>query len=92
MWLTGRLMPDFRTIANFRMDNGPAIRRVCRQFIVLCRQLNLFTQALVAIDGSKFKAVNNRDKNFTSAKMQTREKASGLDWDIRGARSTISRI
>jgi transposase len=46
MWLTGRLMPDFKTIANFRKDNGPAIRRVCRQFIVLCRQLNLFTQAL----------------------------------------------
>ena len=66
MWLTGRLMPDFKTIANFRKDNGKAIRRVCRQFIVLCRELNLFTQALVAIDGSKFKAVNNRDKNFTS--------------------------
>jgi transposase len=72
MWLTGRLMPDFKTIANFRKDNGPSIRRVCRQFIVLCRQLNLFTQALVAIDGSKFKALNNRDKNFTSAKMQRR--------------------
>jgi transposase len=72
MWLTGRLAPDFKTIANFRRDNGPGIRKVCRQFIVLCRQLNLFTQALVAIDGSKFKAVNNRDKNFTSAKMQRR--------------------
>src|ERR1035438_2250334 len=72
MWLTGRLMPDFKTIANFRKDNGPAIRRVCRQFIVLCRQLNLFRQALVAIDGSKFKAVNNRDKNFTAAKMKRR--------------------
>ena len=72
MWLTGRLRPDFKTIANFRRDNGPAMRKVCRQFIVLCRQLNLFTQALVAIDGSKFKAVNNRDKNFTSAKMQRR--------------------
>jgi transposase len=72
MWLTGRLMPDFKTIANFRKDNGAAIRQVCRQFIVLCRQLNLFTQALVAIDGSKFKAVNNRDKNFTSAKMKRR--------------------
>jgi transposase len=70
MWLTGRLMPDFKTIANFRRDNGKAIRQVCRQFIVLCRQLNLFTQALVAIDGSKFKAVNNRDKNFTPAKMK----------------------
>src|SRR6476620_10147181 len=72
MWLTGRLMPDFKTIANFRKDNGPAIRQVCRQCIVLCRQLNLFTLALVAIDGSKFKAVNNRDKNFTSAKMKRR--------------------
>jgi transposase len=72
MWLTGRLMPDFKTIANFRKDNGKAIRRVCRQFIVLCRQLNLFSQALVAIDGSKFKAVNNRDKNFTTAKMKRR--------------------
>ncbi len=72
MWLTGRLMPDFKTIANFRKDNGRAIRQVCRQFIVLCRQLDLFTQALVAIDGSKFKAVNNRDKNFTSAKMKRR--------------------
>ncbi len=72
MWLTERLRPDFKTIANFRKDNGPAIRKVCRQFIVLCRQLNLFTQALVAIDGSKFKAVNNRDKNFTAAKMQRR--------------------
>jgi transposase len=72
MWLTGRLMPDFKTIANFRKDNGRAIRQVCRQFIVLCRQLNLFAEAIVAIDGSKFKAVNNRDKNFTPAKMQRR--------------------
>jgi len=72
MWLSGRLMPDFKTLANFRKDNGLAIRNVCRQFIVLCRQLDLFTQAIVAIDGSKFKAVNNRDKNFTVAKMQRR--------------------
>jgi transposase len=72
MWLIGRLTPDFKTIANFRKDNGRAIRQVCRQFIVLCRRLNLFAQAIVAIDGSKFKAVNNRDKNFTSAKMQRR--------------------
>jgi transposase len=72
MWLTGRLMPGFKTIANSCKDNGTAIRRVCRQFIVLCRQLDLFTQALVAIDGSKFKAVNNRDKNFTPAKMKRR--------------------
>jgi len=72
MWLTGRLMPDFKTIADFRRDNGPAIRAVCTQFVTLCRRLNLFTQAIVAIDGSKFKAVNNRDKNFTRAKVQKR--------------------
>ena len=72
MWLTGRLMPDHKTIANFRKDNGPAIRQVCRQFVVWCQQLNLFSEALVAIDGSKFKAVNNRDRNFTSAKLQRR--------------------
>jgi len=72
MWLTSRLMPDFKTIADFRKNNGKAIRAVCREFVVLCRQLNLFSQALVAIDGSKFKAVNNRDKNFTRAKMKRR--------------------
>jgi transposase len=72
MWLTGRLMPDFKTIADFRRDNGPAIRAVCAQFVVLCRQFNLFTRAVVAIDGSKFKAVNNRDKNFTVAKVAKR--------------------
>jgi transposase len=72
MWLTGRLTPDFKTIANFRKDNGKAIRNVCRQFILLCQQLNLFSDAVVAIDGSKFKAVNNRDRNFTSAKLKRR--------------------
>jgi transposase len=72
MWLTGRLAPDFKTIANFRRDNGPAIRAVCRQFVELCRRLNLFTRAIVAIDGSKFKAVNNRDKNFTVTKVGKR--------------------
>ena len=72
MWLTGRLMPDFKTIADFRRDNGPAIRAVCSQFVTLCRRLSLFTQAVVAIDGSKFKAVNNRDKNFTVAKVGKR--------------------
>jgi transposase len=72
MWLTGRLMPDFKTIANFRKVNGKAIRHVCRQFVILCRQLNLFSEALVAIDGSKFKAVNNRDRNFTVAKIERR--------------------
>jgi transposase len=72
MWLTGRLMPDFKTIADFRRDNGPAICAVCTQFVTLCRRLNLFTQAIIAIDGSKFKAVNNRDKNFTRAKVEKR--------------------
>ena len=72
MWLTGRLTPDFKTIANFRKDNGKAIRAVCKQFVVLCQQLGLFADALVAIDGSKFKAVNNRDRNFTCAKLQRR--------------------
>lgn len=74
MWLTGRLAPDHKTIADFRRDNGKAIRKVCSQFVSLCRQLNLFTEASVAIDGSKFKAVNNRDRNFTKAKMQRRMK------------------
>src|SRR6201981_2849817 len=72
MWLTGRLAPDFKTIADFRKDNGAAIRAVCSQFVVLCRQLGLFTRAVVAIDGSKFKAVNNRDKNYTVAKVTGR--------------------
>jgi transposase len=72
MWLVGRLAPDFKTIANFRKDNGEAIRLVCREFVMLCRKLNLFAEAFVAIDGSKFKAVNNRDKNFTRAKMKRR--------------------
>lgn len=72
MWLVGRLAPDFKTIANFRKDNGEAIRLVCREFVMLCRKLNLFSEAFVAIDGSKFKAVNNRDKNFTRAKMKRR--------------------
>jgi transposase len=72
IWLSGRLTPDFKTIADFRKDNGPAIRRVCRDFIVLCHGLGLFSEAIVAIDGSKFKAVNNRDKNFTDRKLQAR--------------------
>lgn len=73
MWLLGRLTPDFKTIANFRSSNGKAIRKVCAVFVGLCRQLNLFSQALVAIDSSKFKAVNNRDRNFTPAKMKRRQ-------------------
>src|ERR1700693_6357599 len=72
MWLVGRLAPDFKTIADFRRDNGAAIRAVCGQFVELCRRLKLFTRAVVAIDGSKFKAVNNRDKNYTVAKVTGR--------------------
>ena len=72
MWLTGRLAPDFKTIADFRKDNGPAIRATCRRFIDLCRRLDLFSHAVAAIDGSKFKAVNTRDKNFTRAKLKKR--------------------
>jgi transposase len=72
MWLTGRLVPDHKTISDFRRDNGPAIRKVCAQFVALCRAIGLLTTASVAIDGSKFKAVNTRDKNFTRAKMGRR--------------------
>jgi transposase len=73
MWLTGRLAPDFKTIADFRRDNGAGIRNACRRFVALCRDLKLFSQALVAIDGSKFKAVNAGDKNFTAGKMDKRQ-------------------
>jgi transposase len=72
MWLTGRLAPDHKTIADFRKENGAAIRKVCAQFVGLCRQLGLLAAASVAVDGSKFKAVNNRDRNFTRAKMERR--------------------
>jgi transposase len=72
IWLTGKLSPDFETIADFRKDNGKAIRRVCREFVVLCRNMGLFSEALVAIDGSKFKAVNGRDRNFTEHKLKAR--------------------
>ena len=72
IWLTGGLAPDFKTIADFRKDNGKAIREVCREFVALCRKLSLLSVASVAIDGSKFKAVNARDKNFTEAKMKRR--------------------
>ena len=73
MWLTGRVAPDFKTIADFRKDNGEAIRLVCCEFVMLCRKLELFTDAFVTIDGSKFKAVNNRDRNFTKAKLERRQ-------------------
>jgi len=72
IWLTGQLAPDFKTIADFRKDNGKAIREVCRSFVALCRELDLLSEPSVAIDGSKFKAVNARDKNFTEAKMKRR--------------------
>lgn len=74
MWLTGRLAPDFKTIADFRRDNGNGIRNVCRRFVVLCRELKLFTDSVVAIDGSKFKAVNNRERNYTPGKIERRER------------------
>ncbi len=72
MWLTGRLAPDFKTIADFRKDFGKPIQEACRCFVAICRKLNLLASASVAIDGSKFKAVNARDKNFTEAKMKRR--------------------
>jgi transposase len=72
IWLLQRLAPDDKTIADFRKDNGPAIKTVCARFVDLCRQLGLLTKASVAIDGSKFKAVNNRDRNFTKGKVERR--------------------
>lgn len=74
MWLIGRLAPDFKTIADFRRENGKGIRNVCRRFVMLCRELKLFTEAVVAIDGSKFKAVNNRERNYTPGKIERRER------------------
>ena len=72
IWLLRRLTPDDKTIADFRKDNGPALKKVCSQFVELCREMGLLTKASVAIDGSKFKAVNNRDKNFTRGKVERR--------------------
>lgn len=72
MWLTGRLAPDHKTIADFRKDHGPAIQQACAQFVGLCRELGLFSKAIVALDGSKFKAVNSRDNNFTVNKVAKR--------------------
>jgi transposase len=72
MWLLGRLVPDHKTIADFRKENGAAIRKVCVRFVALCRQMGLLAGETVVVDGSKFKAVNNRDKNFTHAKMARR--------------------
>jgi transposase len=87
MWLTGRLAPDFKTIADFRRDNGVGIRNVCRRFVLLCRELKLFSQALVAIDGSKFKAVNTRDRNFTEGKVDKRQKQ--IEESIQRLRSLV---
>src|SRR3981189_65439 len=74
MWLLGRLAPDFKTSADFRKDNGPAIKKVCARFVEVCREMGSLAKASVAIDGSKFKAVNNRDNNFTQGKIQRRQK------------------
>ena len=74
MWLTGRLAPDFKTIADFRHHNGVGIRKVCSHFIGICRELKLFSQAIIAIDGSKFKAVNNGDNNFSNGKIEGRKR------------------
>ena len=86
MWLVERLRPDFKTIARFRKDNAKAIRAVCRQFVGLCRELGLLGESLVAIDGSKFKAVNNRDRNFTDAKLKRRlsDLEAGIERYLRG--------
>jgi transposase len=70
MWLLGRLAPDFKTIADFRKDNGKGIKNTCRAFIDVCRKLNMFTDVMVAIDGSKFKAVNSKENNYTPKKVQ----------------------
>src|SRR5210317_879006 len=70
MWLLGGLAPDFKTIADFRKDNGKGIKNTCRAFIGLCREMNMFTDAIVAIDGSKFKAVNSKENNYTPKKLQ----------------------
>src|SRR3989440_11418031 len=72
MWLLARLAPDHKTIADFRKDNGPGIKKVCARFVEVCRQMGLLARASVAIDGSKFKAVNNRDRNFTRGKIDRR--------------------
>jgi transposase len=79
MWLMRHLVPDFKTIADFRRDNGAAILAACRQFVMLCRGLGLFSKVMAAIDGSKFKAVNNRDCNYTTAKVEKRIEQAALD-------------
>ena len=83
MWLTQRLMPDHKTISDFRKDNGKAIVGVCREFVDVCGRLELFTQSVVAIDGSKFKAVIDWDKNFAEAKMKARLDAAPEKMQLR---------
>lgn len=73
MWLTGRLASDFKTIADLHRDNGVGIRNVCRRFVMPCRELKLFAQALIAFNGSEFKAINTRDRNFTEEKVDKRQ-------------------
>src|SRR6266853_2497090 len=72
MWLAGKLAPDFKTIADFRRDNGDAIRATCRSFVMLCRRLGLIGGGTVAVDGSRFRAVNTRDKNYTPGAIHLR--------------------
>jgi hypothetical protein len=86
MWLTERFSPDHKTVADYRKDNGPAIRNVCARFVTLCPIMELFTGAIVSIDGSKFKAVNNRDKNFTMAKITS---FAGAKRNAEGRRARI---
>jgi hypothetical protein len=89
MWLTNRLAPDFKTIADFRRDNGAAIQAVCRQFVTLCRDLGLLAHAVAAIDGSKFQAVNNRDRNYTATKVIKR--IEQVDASIERCLATLDR-
>lgn len=90
MWLTGRLVPDHKTIADFRRDNGPAIRRTCAQFVELCRRIGTLRGDCVAIDGSKSKAVNNRDRNFTKGKIASR--LAHLETDVERCINEMVRI
>ena len=89
IWLTGRLKPDFKTIADFRKDNGPAIRKVCQEFVALCRDINLLDARVVAIDGSRFKAVNAKAKNYTRGKL--RQKLNEIDTAIQRYLSELDR-
>jgi transposase len=87
MWLLGKLRPDFKTVADFRRDNLTGIKAVCREFTVLCQKLKLFGGELVAIDGSKFKAVNNRRRNFNEGRLSKAIQA--MDEKISGYLSSL---